>query len=162
MTVAADADEYMELELVCDEIVEQITGMSLAKYDQQLSQTQDSVAPIFAQPSSGLSVAAIMAGARVKQQLSMDAEYACRNPLQKTPAKTTNVLHRPSSQRERVAHSPDTPPEACCGMPLTERTTQKGANAGRKYLKCDVCGKFKRWADDEPQGTPGALETFIR
>ena len=141
-------EEYNELELVCDQTVEQLSAVSLEQYDAfVLGKDGAGIKdPIFSQPSAVPQAAAIMAGARVAKQLAMDAEFACRNPLQ-------HVAQNQPTQN--LQPSPNTPPETCCGFPLEERVTQKGANAGRKYLRCDVCNAFKRWLDKESDADGG-------
>ena len=148
MWEAADQTTYNDLEFLADDMVEQTQLISLAALDAVILGEQGRAKPVFDGPATPLSAAQVLAGPLAKAQVEGDAEFACKNSLVRPAGPVSPVQpQRPAGWATAQA---DTPPDMCCGFPLSEHVTQNGENRGRLYRKCDVCAKWLGFVDDKP------------
>ncbi len=145
MWEAQSAAEYTDLELLSDEMTEALQLSSLASLDASVLGTRS--APLFREAPAPLSAAQVLADPRAKA----DLEFACKRPIAPPLPKavaSASASAYPSAVPLR-ADVTGTPPEMCCGFPVSEYITQSGDNRGRPYRKCDSCGKWKGFSDDK-------------
>jgi hypothetical protein len=143
MWEATTTAEYQEVEFVIDEMQETLATTSLAALDAQVLGAARRE-PLFARD-----VPALVAPALLLANAG-DAELACRRPMATAPKRATTIATSATATTTTM-DATNSAPELCCGFPVSEYVTQTGENRGRPYRKCDACGKWKGFSDDNKQ-----------